>query len=68
MRDAEKFAPCRKARGLKPDLFSVIYGPTKSRALIQNMSFSAASDDYCGGLLAGVFGLPSILWTPVLVA
>jgi hypothetical protein len=29
-------------QGLKPDVFSILYGPTKSRALIQNKSFSAA--------------------------
>jgi hypothetical protein len=32
-----------KAQGLKPNVFSIVYGPTKSHALIQNMSLSAAS-------------------------
>ena len=29
-------------QGLKADVFSTVYGPTVSRALIQSMSFSAA--------------------------
>jgi hypothetical protein len=31
-----------KAQGLKPSSLLTLNGPTKSRALIQNMSFSAA--------------------------
>jgi hypothetical protein len=36
---AERFATGQERQGRKPNLFRFVYGPTKSRALIQNRAF-----------------------------
>jgi hypothetical protein len=35
----ENSEPGKRGKGLKPGIFPIVYGPTKSRALIQNRAF-----------------------------